>query len=144
MDEVLTDAMFERAISHPQEFDLIVTTNLNGDYLADALAALVGGIGIAPGGNINYTTGDAIFEATHGTAPMLAGLDKANPSSLILSGEMMFRHLGWDEAADLINQAVRHAILSKVVTFDFQEQMEDATLASTSQFADTIIQHMKG
>lgn len=143
INELITDAMFERAIIHPQEFDMVVTTNLNGDYLADALAALVGGIGIAPGGNINFLTGNAIFEATHGTAPTLAGLNKANPSSLILSGEMMFRHLGWNEAADLINQAVRKAILSKVVTFDFFEQMEGATLATTTDFANKIIQIMK-
>lgn len=144
LNELLTDAMFERAITHPADYDVLVTTNLNGDYLADALAALVGGIGIAPGGNINFASGDAIFEATHGTAPTLAGLDKANPSSLILSGEMMLRHLGWTEAADLLLQAVAAAIQSKVVTFDFYEQMEGATLASTSEFANQIIQCMKG
>jgi isocitrate dehydrogenase len=144
LNELLTDAMFERAITHPADYDVLVTTNLNGDYLADALAALVGGIGIAPGGNINYASGDAIFEATHGTAPTLAGLDKANPSSLILSGEMMLRHLGWTEAADLLQQAVAAAILSKVVTFDFYEQMEGAILASTTEFANQIIHCMKG
>lgn len=144
LNELLTDAMFERAITHPADYDVLVTTNLNGDYLADALAALVGGIGIAPGGNINFASGDAIFEATHGTAPTLAGLDKANPSSLILSGEMMLRHLGWNEAADLILQSVAAAIQSKVVTFDFYEQMEGATLASTTEFANQIIFCMKG
>ena len=144
LNEVLTDAMFERAITHPADYDVLATTNLNGDYLADALAALVGGIGIAPGGNINFATGDAIFEATHGTAPTLAGLDKANPCSLILSGEMMLRHLGWTEAADLLLKAVASAIQSRVVTFDFYEQMDGATLASTTEFADKIINCMKG
>jgi isocitrate dehydrogenase len=143
VDELITDAMFDRSIAHPQEFDVVATTNLNGDYLADALASLVGGIGISPGANINYVTGDAIFEATHGTAPMLAGLDKANPSSLILSGDLMLRHLGWKEAADLIYNAVRWAILSKVVTFDFFEMMDGARLASTTEFANLIIQKMK-
>lgn len=143
MNEILTDAMFERAITHPAEFDILVTGNLNGDYLADALAALVGGIGIAPGGNINFGTGDAIFEATHGTAPTLAGLDRANPSSLILSGEMMLRHLGWSEAADTLLAGVTRAIQSKVVPFDFYEQMENATLATTSRFGNQIIQAMK-
>jgi isocitrate dehydrogenase len=144
INEIITDAMFERAILHPSDFEILVTTNLNGDYLSDALAALVGGIGIAPGGNINFTNGNAIFEATHGTAPTLAGLNKANPCSVILSGEMLFRHLGWTEAADLLNQAVRQSILDRVVTFDFFEQMEGATLASTSEFADHVIQIIKG
>jgi isocitrate dehydrogenase len=144
INEILTDAMFERAITHPQEFDILLTTNLNGDYLADALAALVGGIGIAPGGNINFSNGRAIFEATHGTAPTLAGLNKVNPCSFILSGEMMLRHLGWAEAADHVARAVREAILTRHVTFDFYEQMEGATLASTSEFSDNIIRHLKG
>jgi isocitrate dehydrogenase len=142
VDDVITDAMFDLAISHPEQCDVIVTTNLNGDYLADALASLVGGIGISPGGNINYQTGDAVFEATHGTAPMLAGKNAANPCSLILSGELMLRHLGWNEAADRVNQAVQSAILSGVVTADFHESIPGSTLASTSEFSDQIIRFL--
>ena len=115
---------------------------LNGDYLSDALAAQVGGIGIAPGGNINYVTGHAIFEATHGTAPKYANLDKVNPGSVILSGEMMFRHLGWDDAADLIIKGMDGAISAKTVTYDFHRLMEGATLLSCSGFAQAMIQHM--
>ena len=121
---------------------MIATPNLNGDYLSDALAAQVGGIGIAPGGNINYATGHAIFEATHGTAPKYANLDQVNPGSVILSGEMMFRHLGWNEAADLIIRGMDGAIGAKTVTYDFHRLMEGATLLKCSQFGDAIIQHM--
>jgi isocitrate dehydrogenase len=117
--------------------------NLNGDYLSDALAAQVGGIGIAPGGNINYTTGHAVFEATHGTAPKYADKDMVNPGSLILSGEMMFRYLGWTEAADLIIKGVEGAIAAKTVTYDFHRQMEGATLLKCSEFGDAIIQQME-
>ncbi len=143
INEILTDAMFERSISHPEEFDIVVTTNLNGDYLADALAALVGGIGIAPGGNINYETGTAIFEATHGTAPSIAGQDKANPSSLLLSGAIMLDYLGWQESAQLVETAIETAIRNKVVTFDFFEQMKSATLVGTREFADYLIQTLR-
>ncbi len=140
--DVIADAAFEIAINHPTEFDVLATPNLNGDYLADALAAQVGGIGIAPGGNINYLTGAAIFEATHGTAPRLADLDKANPSSLILSGEMMFRYLGWDEAADRLIKGVEGAIRARTVTYDFYQIMRDATLLKTSEFGDAVIRFM--
>lgn len=140
--DVIADAAFEIAINHPTEFDVLATPNLNGDYLADALAAQVGGIGIAPGGNINYQTGAAIFEATHGTAPRLADLDKANPSSLILSGEMMFRYLGWDEAADRLIKGVEGAIRARTVTYDFYQIMRDATLLKTSEFGDAVIRNM--
>ncbi len=116
--------------------------NLNGDYLSDALAAQVGGIGIAPGGNINYETGHAVFEATHGTAPKYADKDVVNPGSVILSGEMMFRHLGWGEAADLILHGMEGAISARTVTYDFHRQMEGATLLRCSEFGDAVIQHM--
>lgn len=144
LNEILTDAMFERSISHPEDFDIVVTTNLNGDYLADALAALVGGIGIAPGGNINYESGIAIFEATHGTAPAIAGKDMANPCSLLLSGVMLLNYLGWIESAQLIEDAIANSIHQKVVTFDFYEQMDKATLVGTRAFADHLIQWMRG
>ena len=121
---------------------MIATLNLNGDYVSDALAAEVGGIGIAPGANINYSTGKAIFEATHGTAPKYAGLDKVNPSSVILSGEMMFRYMGWNEAADLIVKGVEGAITKKHVTYDFHRLMEGATLMKCSEFGDEIIANM--
>jgi isocitrate dehydrogenase len=121
---------------------VIATPNLNGDYLSDALAAQVGGIGIAPGGNINYDTGVAVFEATHGTAPKYAGQDKVNPGSLILSGEMMFRYLGWDEAADLVVGGLEGAIAARTVTYDFERLMEGATKVKTSEFADAIIARM--
>ncbi len=140
--DVIADAAFETAINHPTEFDVLATPNLNGDYLADALAAQVGGIGIAPGGNINYLTGAAIFEATHGTAPRLADLDKANPSSVILSGEMMFRYLGWDDAADRVIKGVEGAIRARTVTYDFYQMMRDATLLKTSEFGDAVIRNM--
>jgi isocitrate dehydrogenase len=121
---------------------VIATPNLNGDYLSDALAAQVGGIGIAPGGNINYATGHAIFEATHGTAPKYANLDQVNPGSVILSGEMMFRHLGWNEAADLIIKGMDGAIAAKTVTYDFHRMMDGAKLLKCSEFGDAIISHM--
>ncbi len=140
--DVIADAFLQQILTRPAEYGVIATMNLNGDYISDALAACVGGIGIAPGGNINYTSGHAIFEATHGTAPKYAGLDKVNPGSLILSGEMMFRHLGWLEAADLIIKGVNGAIGAKTVTYDFERQMEGATLLKCSEFGDAIIQHM--
>ncbi len=142
INDIITDAMFDRGIAHPEEFDVLLATNLNGDYLADALASLVGGIGIAPGANFNFETGDAVFEATHGTAPTLAGKNSANPCSLILSGELMLRYLGWTEAADYIHTGVSKAIQNKFVTADFFEQMESATLTSTSDFADHVISRM--
>jgi isocitrate dehydrogenase len=138
----IADITLQQVLTRAPEFDVIATLNLNGDYLSDALAAQVGGIGIAPGANINYTTGHAIFEATHGTAPKYAGLDKVNPGSVILSGEMMFRHLGWDEAADLIIKGMEGAIDAKTVTYDFHRQMEGATLRKCSEFADDIIAAM--
>jgi len=116
--------------------------NLNGDYISDALAAQVGGIGIAPGANINYTNGRALFEATHGNAPKYAGMDKVNPSSVILSGEMMFRYMGWDEAADLIIEGLETTIEQKRVTYDFERQMEDATLLKCSEFAEALVENM--
>ncbi len=140
--DVIADICFQQTLTRPKEFDILATMNLNGDYLSDALAAHVGGIGIAPGGNINYDTGHAVFEATHGTAPKYAGLDKVNPSSVILSGEMMFRYMGWDEAADLIIKGISGAIAAKTVTYDFHRLMEGATLLKTSEFGDAIIQHM--
>ncbi|MDR1759287.1 MAG: NADP-dependent isocitrate dehydrogenase [Fibrobacter sp.] len=138
----IADIALQQVLTRPDEFDVIATLNLNGDYLSDALAAQVGGIGIAPGGNINYVSGHAIFEATHGTAPKYAGLDKVNPGSVVLSGEMMLRHLGWMEAADLINQGLSGAIASKKVTYDFARLMDGATEISCSAFADNIIAHM--
>jgi isocitrate dehydrogenase len=129
-------------LTRPDEFDVIATLNLNGDYLSDALAAQVGGIGIAPGGNVNYVTGHAIFEATHGTAPKYADLDKVNPGSVILSGEMMLRHLGWSEAADLVLKGMDGAIQAKTVTYDFARQMEGASEVKCSEFGDAVIRHM--
>ena len=140
--DVIADAMLQQILTRPDEYSVLATLNLNGDYISDALAACVGGIGIAPGGNINYDTGHAIFEATHGTAPKYAGQDKVNPGSVILSGEMMLRHLGWNEAADLILKGVRGAIAAKTVTYDFERQMEGATLVKCSEFGDAIIKHM--
>lgn len=137
--DIITDAAFESAITRPHEFDVLATTNLNGDYLSDALAALVGGIGIAPGANINYDSGVAVFEATHGTAPKFAGKNMVNPSSVILSGEMMLRYLGWTEAADLIIAGIEKVIRQKHFTFDLYNQDDRATLMSTSQFGDAII-----
>ena len=129
-------------LTRPDEFDVIATPNLNGDYLSDALAAQVGGIGIAPGGNINYVTGHAVFEATHGTAPKYANQDKVNPGSVILSGEMMLRHLGWDEAADLVVKGMDGAIAAKQVTYHFARLMSGAKELKTSEFADAIIRNM--
>jgi isocitrate dehydrogenase len=140
--DAIADITLQQILTRPREFDVIATLNLNGDYLSDALAAQVGGIGIAPGGNINYQSGHAIFEATHGTAPKYANLDKVNPGSVILSGEMMFRHLGWDEAADLIIRGVEGAIGAKTVTYDFHRLMEGATLVKCSEFGQAIIKHM--
>lgn len=140
--DVIADAFLQQILLRPAEYDVIATLNLNGDYISDALAAQVGGIGIAPGGNANYVTGHAIFEATHGTAPKYAGLDKVNPCSVILSGEMMFRFLGWNEAADLIIKGVEGAISSKKVTYDFARLMEGATEIKCSEFGDNIIAHM--
>jgi isocitrate dehydrogenase len=140
--DAIADIVFQQTITRAKEFDIIATMNLNGDYLSDALAAQVGGIGIAPGGNINYMTGHAIFEATHGTAPKYADQNKVNPGSVILSGEMMLRYMNWVEAADLIMQGMEAAIASGAVTYDFHRLMENATLVSTSEFGDAIIQHM--
>lgn len=141
--DVIADAMLQQILTRPAEYSVIATLNLNGDYISDALAACVGGIGIAPGGNINYDTGHAIFEATHGTAPKYAGKDQVNPGSVILSGEMMLRHLGWNEAADLILGGMNGAIGAKTVTYDFERQMEGATLLKCSEFGSAIIDHMK-
>jgi isocitrate dehydrogenase len=138
----IADITLQQVLTRPEEFDVIATLNLNGDYLSDALAAQVGGIGIAPGGNINYITGHAIFEATHGTAPKYAGKDMVNPGSVVLSGEMMFRHLGWTDAADLILKGLNGAIGSKRVTYDFARQMAGATEIKCSEFGDNIIAHM--
>jgi isocitrate dehydrogenase len=140
--DVIADAFLQQILTRPAEYDVIATMNLNGDYMSDALAAQVGGIGIAPGGNINYDTGVAIFEATHGTAPKYTGMDKVNPGSVVLSGEMMFRYMGWDDAADLIIQGVEAAIGDKIVTYDFARLMDDATEVKTSEFGDAIIAHM--
>ena len=138
----IADITLQQVLTRPDDFDVIATLNLNGDYLSDALAAQVGGIGIAPGGNINYVSGHAIFEATHGTAPKYANQDKVNPGSVVLSGEMMFRYLGWIEVADLILKGLNGAIGSKRVTYDFARQMEGATEIRCSQFGDNIIAHM--
>lgn len=141
--DVIADIFLQQILTRPREFDVVATMNLNGDYISDALAAQVGGIGIAPGANINYETGHAIFEATHGTAPKYAGLDKVNPSSVILSGVMMFEHLGWNEAAKLIVQAMEKTIAAKIVTYDFARLMEDATEVKCSEFADALIRNME-
>jgi len=140
--DAIADITLQQVLTRPDEFDVIATPNLNGDYLSDALAAQVGGIGIAPGGNINYVTGHAVFEATHGTAPRYANQDKVNPGSVILSGEMMFRHLGWNEAADLVVKGMDGAIAAKHVTYDFARLMEGATELKTSEFGDAIIKYM--
>jgi isocitrate dehydrogenase len=140
--DVIADIVFQQTITRAREFDVLATMNLNGDYLSDALAAQVGGIGIAPGGNINYTTGHAVFEATHGTAPKYADKDMVNPGSVILSGEMMFRYMGWSEAADLIIGGMEGAIVDKTVTYDFHRLMDGATLLKCSEFGDAIIKHM--
>jgi isocitrate dehydrogenase len=140
--DVIADAFLQQILTRPTEYDVVATMNLNGDYMSDALAAQVGGIGIAPGGNVNYVTGHAIFEATHGTAPKYAGMDKVNPGSVILSGEIMFRYLGWHEAADLIVSGLEAAIGDKIVTYDFARLMENATEVKTSEFGAAIIERM--
>lgn len=141
--DAIADIALQQVLTRPEDFDVIATLNLNGDYLSDALAAQVGGIGIAPGANINYVTGHAIFEATHGTAPKYAGLDKVNPGSVILSGAMMMEHLGWLEAADLIYKGIERSIATKRVTYDFHRLMEGATLLKCSEFGDEIIKNME-
>jgi isocitrate dehydrogenase, NADP-dependent len=141
--DVIADAFLQQILTRPAEYDIVATLNLNGDYISDALAAQVGGIGIAPGGNINYTSGHAIFEATHGTAPKYANLDKVNPGSIILSGEMMFRYLGWNEAADLIIKGLEGAISAKVVTYDLARLIDGAKEVKCSEFGDEIISQIK-
>ena len=143
VQDVIADAFLQQILIKPQEFDVIATTNLNGDYASDALAAQIGGIGISPGGNINYENGKAVFEATHGTAPKYAGMNKANPGSLILSGEMMFRYMGWNEAADLIITSMEKSILEGNVTYDLARGREDATILSTSEFADSLVRNIQ-
>ena len=140
--DVIADAMLQQVLTRPREYGVLTTMNLNGDYISDALAAQVGGIGIAPGANINYDTGISIFEATHGTAPKYAGQDKVNPGSLILSAEMMLRHMGWGEAADLIVKGMEGAISAGTVTYDFERLMDDATLLSCSDFGASLVSHM--
>ncbi|HEX6107262.1 MAG TPA: NADP-dependent isocitrate dehydrogenase [Gemmatimonadales bacterium] len=140
--DVIADAFLQQILTRPREYSVIATMNLNGDYISDALAAQVGGIGIAPGANINYLTGHAIFEATHGTAPRYAGQDKVNPGSVILSGEMMFRYLGWSEAADLIVASLERTIAQKRVTYDFERLMSGATLLRTSEFGNAMVENM--
>ncbi|MGI8575909.1 MAG: NADP-dependent isocitrate dehydrogenase [Egibacteraceae bacterium] len=142
VQDVIADAMLQQVLTRPDEYDVIATMNLNGDYISDALAAQVGGIGIAPGGNINYETGTSIYEATHGTAPKYAGQDKVNPGSLILSGEAMLRRMGWGEAADLILTGLEGAIGEQIVTYDFARQIEGAQKVKTSEFADAMIERM--
>ena len=139
INDVIADNFLQQILLYPERYDVVATTNLNGDYISDALAAQVGGIGISPGANINYHTGYAIFEATHGTAPDIAGLGKANPSSLLLSGVMMLEYFGWQEAADLITQAIEQALVRKQVTSDFAHQLSDATLLSTQEFGEYLI-----
>jgi isocitrate dehydrogenase len=140
--DVIADAFLQQILTRPAEYDVIATLNLNGDYISDALAAQVGGIGIAPGGNINYENGFAIFEATHGTAPKYANQDKVNPGSVILSGEMMLRYLGWNEAADFIVNGLNKSIQAKTVTYDFARLMDGAKEVKCSEFGDTIIKNM--
>jgi len=140
--DVIADAFLQQILTRPKEYSVIATMNLNGDYISDALAAIVGGIGIAPGANINYITGHAIFEATHGTAPKYAGQDKVNPGSVILSGVLMFEHMGWQEAADLIIKGLKQAILNKRVTYDFERLMDGATKLKCSEFGTEIIKNM--
>ena len=142
LKDSIADVTLQFVLIRPKDYDVIATMNLNGDYLSDALAAQVGGIGIAPGANINYVTGHAIFEATHGTAPKYADLDKVNPGSVILSGEMMLRYMGWTEAADLIVKGMEGAVAAKTVTYDFARLMDGATEVKCSEFADAIIKHM--
>jgi isocitrate dehydrogenase len=140
--DVIADIFLQQILTRPKEFDVVATMNLNGDYISDALAAQVGGIGIAPGANINYVTGHAIFEATHGTAPKYAGLDKVNPSSVLLSGVLMLEHMGWQEAADLITNSIEKTIASKVVTYDFARLMDGAKEVKCSEFADELIKNL--
>ena len=140
--DVIADAFLQQILTRPSEYDVIATMNLNGDYISDALAAQVGGIGISPGGNINFITGKAIFEATHGTAPKYEGMDKVNPGSVILSGEMMLRYLNWQEAADKVVESMNKTISDKTVTYDFERLMEGATLLKCSEFGDALIQNM--
>ena len=142
--DAITDAFLQQILTRPDEFDVIATTNLNGDYVSDALAAQVGGIGISPGANINYETGHALFEATHGTAPKYTGQDKVNPGSVILSGEMMFRYLGWNEAADRIIAGLEKTIQQKTVTYDFARLMDGAKEVKCSEFGDAIVKNMEG
>jgi isocitrate dehydrogenase len=142
VQDVIADAMLQQVLTRPRNYDVIATTNLNGDYISDALAAQVGGIGIAPGGNINYDSGIAVFEATHGTAPKYADKDMVNPGSVILSGEMMFRYMGWNEAADLIIEGLEGAIGARTVTYDLERLMEGATKVKTSEFGDAVVSHM--
>ena len=144
VQDVIADAFLQQALIKPQEFDVIATTNLNGDYASDALAAQIGGIGISPGGNINYENGKSVFEATHGTAPKHAGKDKANPGSLILSGEMMFRYMGWNEAADLIVNSMEKSISEGNVTYDLARGRTDATTLSSSDFAKSLMENIEG
>ena len=141
--DCICDAFLQQILTRPEDYDVIATMNLNGDYVSDALAACVGGIGIAPGANINYVSGHALFEATHGTAPKYAGMDKVNPCSLALSGEMMFRYLGWEEAADLVIRGIENAISKKIVTYDFARLMDNATEVSCSKFAQAVVDNMK-
>ena len=143
VNDVIADNFLQQILLYPEKYDVIATCNLNGDYISDALAAQVGGIGIAPGGNINYHTGYALFEATHGTAPDIAGEGKANPCSLLLSGGMLLEFLGWQEAADLITEAIEEAIRSKKVTSDFAQAMEDPTLLSTQEFGSLLVSLIK-
>jgi isocitrate dehydrogenase len=140
--DVIADAFLQQILTRPAEYSVIATMNLNGDYISDALAAIVGGIGIAPGANINYITGHAIFEATHGTAPKYAGLDKVNPGSVILSGVLMLQYMGWNEAADLIIEGLQKTILEKKVTYDFARLMDGATELKCSEFGSAIISNM--
>ena len=140
--DAIADITLQQVLTRPEEFDVIATMNLNGDYLSDALAAQVGGIGIAPGGNVNYVTGHAVFEATHGTAPKYANLDKVNPGSVILSGEMMLRYMGWTEAADAVITAMDRTIAQKTVTYDFARLMEGATEVKCSEFGDALIRNL--
>jgi isocitrate dehydrogenase len=142
LKDVIADAFLQQILTRPADYDVIATLNLNGDYISDALAAQVGGIGIAPGGNINYVTGHAVFEATHGTAPKYAGLDKVNPGSMILSGEMMLRYIQWNEAADLVLKGLEAAIQSKVVTYDFARLMTNAKEVKCSEFANAVAEYM--
>lgn len=140
--DVIADIALQQVLTRPKEFDVIATMNLNGDYISDALAAQVGGIGIAPGANINYVTGHGIFEATHGTAPKYAGLDKVNPGSVLLSGVLMFEHLGWQDAADDIVTALEATIAEKIVTYDFARLMDGATEVKCSEFAAAIVERL--